>query len=420
MKRAVIDSTEDRITSAAVAGSSTKLVAAGSVLCVMRSGILRHTFPVAVAAVDVTLNQDMRALTPPPAIDPFFLAYYLRCTGQTVLETSSKGGTTVNSIEAERLDRHPVPIPTIEVQRAIVAHIDELFTDLDNGEAALALARADLGTWRKALLKAAVTGELTADWRAANPPTETGADLLARILDERRERWVADPRKQGKRYADPAAPAKTDLPRIPDSWTWVSIEQLTTGGIRNGLSVKESLKPTDVRGLRLDALRSDGIDWSRTRYLPITLERASNYLLSAGDLLVSRANGSPEFLGRCSLVSKGRHDTVFPDTAIRYPLWGDQHFHGWVKTAWSSPSSRQKILKFAKSTAGILKISQSDIAAVPLPLPPWSELIEIDALVSRMLAEADSEYDYLNTISIIPATLRQSILAAAFRGELVT
>ena len=72
------------------------------------------------------------------------------------------------------------------MQRAIVARIDELFTELDDGEAALARARADLGTWRKALLKAAVTGELTADWRAANPPTETGADLLARILAERR------------------------------------------------------------------------------------------------------------------------------------------------------------------------------------------------------------------------------------------
>ncbi len=74
----------------------------------------------------------------------------------------------------------PIPLRS-NVQRSIVARIDELFTDLDDGEAALARARTDLGTWRKALLKAAVTGELTADWRTANPPTETGADLLARI-----------------------------------------------------------------------------------------------------------------------------------------------------------------------------------------------------------------------------------------------
>ena len=90
------------------------------------------------------------------------------------------------------------PCPPRGTKIAVIARIDELFTDLDDGEAALARARVDLGAWRKALLKAAVTGELTADWRAANPPTETGADLLARILDERRARWLDEPPQRSK------------------------------------------------------------------------------------------------------------------------------------------------------------------------------------------------------------------------------
>ena len=71
-------------------------------------------------------------------------------------------------------------------QRRIVARIDELFAEIAEGEAALQRARQGLDTWRRALLKAAVTGELTRDWREANHPAETGADLLARISAERR------------------------------------------------------------------------------------------------------------------------------------------------------------------------------------------------------------------------------------------
>ena len=66
-----------------------------------------------------------------------------------------------------------------------MARIDELFAEIAEGEAALERARQGLDTWRRALLKAAVTGELTRDWREANRPAETGADLLARIRAER-------------------------------------------------------------------------------------------------------------------------------------------------------------------------------------------------------------------------------------------
>ena len=79
-----------------------------------------------------------------------------------------------------------------------MARIDELFAEIAEGEAALERARQGLDTWRRALLKAAVTGELTRDWREANRPTETGADLLARIRAEREAaRLAVRPRSAG-------------------------------------------------------------------------------------------------------------------------------------------------------------------------------------------------------------------------------
>lgn len=93
--------------------------------------------------------------------------------------------TAIPSLSRDTYYGLEAAFPPIETQRRIVARIDELFSELDDGEEELARARADLATYRKALLKAAVTGELTADWRLSASIVETGADLLTRILDDR-------------------------------------------------------------------------------------------------------------------------------------------------------------------------------------------------------------------------------------------
>jgi len=326
--------------------------------------------------------------------------------------------TAVPSLGRDTYNDLIVPIPPERIQTRLAARIDQLFDEIGDGEAALARARADMATWRKALLKAAAAGELTADWRAATASKETGGDLLDRILAARRTGWSRETRNLGKRYTDAAAPMLAGMPGLPIGWAWVGIEQLTTGGIRNGLSLKEAGGPTAVKGLKLDALQPTGIDWSRTRYLPIGLDRAAPYLLKGGDLLISRANGSPDFVGRCTMVDDGRDDTVFPDTAIRYPIADDARLRAWARLAWNAPQSRAQMLALAKSTAGILKISQGDIAAVALPLPPMAEIEEIVARVERLTAEAEAGADDLVLMKFLPATLRQSVLAAAFRGEL--
>ena len=69
-------------------------------------------------------------------------------------------------------------------QRRIVAKLDELFSDLDAGVAALERVRANLKRYRAAVLKAAVEGKLTEDWRAKHPDTEPASVLLERILTE--------------------------------------------------------------------------------------------------------------------------------------------------------------------------------------------------------------------------------------------
>lgn len=148
MKVARILDTEDHITDQAVRNSATSLVPGGAVLMVTRSGILRHTFPVAVARVDVTLNQDLKALVLFDGLDSEYVAAALRAFADEVLSRCSKHGTTVQSIEFSRLKDFQIPIAPLDEQERIVAKIDELFSELDAGVASLKRAKALLKKYR--------------------------------------------------------------------------------------------------------------------------------------------------------------------------------------------------------------------------------------------------------------------------------
>jgi type I restriction enzyme S subunit len=241
MKVSRILGTEDHITDEAIRNSATSLVPDGAVLMVTRSGILQHTFPVAVAGVEVTLNQDLKALVPFRGLDSNYLAAALRGFGDRVLSECSKHGTTVQSVEFSRLKDFEIPIAPLNEQRRIVAKIDELFSELDAGVASLQRARALLKKYRQAVLKAGVIGELSRDWRERHKGEikETGAELLQRILKARRAAWEAAQlekfRAKGNRsrddrwkqkYKEPGPPDTTDLPALPPGWAWATVQQL--------------------------------------------------------------------------------------------------------------------------------------------------------------------------------------------------
>lgn len=412
MKRPLIDSSEDTITVAAVNGSSAKMISAGSVLCVMRSGILRHTFPVAVNTIDVTLNQDMRALTPRSDIDPRYLAYYLRFTGNTVLHTASKAGTTVNSIEASRLDRHAVPVIDFDRQRAIVARIDELFAEIDDGEAALARARDDLATWRKALLKAAVTGELTADWRAANPPTETGDGLLARIITDRQ----TGKRSKPLRRIDANTQAD-DLPALPSHWVWSTVGDVghVTGGITK--NAKRDALPLRMPYLRVGNVYAGRVDLARLETIGVSEGEVERSAVKAGDLLIVEGNGSIDQIGRAAIWEGQIEPCLHQNHLIKVRI-AQRPVADWVQIWLQSPWGRKELEAQASSTSGLHTLSISKVAGLRCPVPPLAELEMSISLVQRLTAEAAAGSDDMDLMKSAAATLRQSILAAAFRGDL--
>lgn len=363
-------------------------------------------------------------------VDPFLV---LRFVGQERFRNDAKhsftGGVGQQRVPAAFLREAAFPLPPQGEQRRIAAAVNALFAELDEAEAALARAREGVEQFRASLLHAACTGALTASWREANPPTETGADLLARILAERRLAWERAERARLEakgtppkndawkaRYPKPIAPDLSNMPELPEGWAWVTLDHLIRETPRNGVSVQGNPYPPGVAALRLDALGDDGLRFDRRRYINIPDAKASALFIAEQDFLISRANGSPALVARACVAGTPPDDVIFPDTMIRF------RFHRlvrptWLAQIWKSDLVRSQILDRAKTSAGILKVSQDDLLAIRVPITSIAEQDVGLAAISELM-DSVSDVDALES-DRSRLNLRQSILHAAFTGRLV-
>jgi type I restriction enzyme, S subunit len=362
-------------------------------------------------------NHVFRARPLIDGMDGRWISAYSNELGRRYLFEQTKQTTNLASISLSKIRDLPIPVAPLAEQRRIWRKVEELFGEIEAGEQELQKAREGLETYRRAVLKAAVTGALTKSWRDKNVSNETGADLLASIRDEvcKTPQYAA----WGRRRADRVPLTKAALPAIPSGWSWIRLVDLVIGAPRNGLSVKGSPKPPGTPALRLDALTDRGIDYTKVRYIEIDRSKAQRLLLRERDFLVSRANGSERLVGRARLVRSPPIACVYPDTIIRYPLGGPAILGDWLELAWESPFIRSQIRKRAKTTAGILKISQEDIDQIAVPLPPLTEMKELVETCGELIQEAMNLESMLLGGRSDSVALRQSILSTAFSGKLV-
>jgi type I restriction enzyme M protein len=124
MKVDVIYDTEDHVSLDAIRGSATALVPAETLLCVVRSGILKHTLPLAITGREMCFNQDITALIPKDErVSARYLFYALKARARDILEQGIKPGVTVQSFHSGFFTRFAIPLPPLEVQEEIVAEI---------------------------------------------------------------------------------------------------------------------------------------------------------------------------------------------------------------------------------------------------------------------------------------------------------
>ncbi|MEX0695749.1 MAG: restriction endonuclease subunit S [Rhodospirillales bacterium] len=342
-----------------------------------------------------------------------FLAFAL--PGYLKLINDHTSSVTVKHLSSLTIRDIPLPLPPLNEQHRIVEKIETLFARLDKGEEGLREVQKLLARYRQSVLKAAVTGQLTADWRAENADRlEHGQDLLDRILQTRREQWTG----RGK-YKEPAAPDTTDLPDLPEGWVWASVEQ-TVEDFRNGLSKKPILVANEFPILRISATRAMSISLDDLRfYQPSKNENLEPYWVKRGDLLFTRYNGSAHLVGVCGQF-RDAHAVLHPDKLIKArPVEMDGLNADFLEVAWNCGVTRQHIARNIKTTSGQQGISGTDIKAAPFPLPSWEEQRKIAELVWDAIDRIKIMQNYCEIELARSTSLRQSILKDAFAGRLV-
>jgi type I restriction enzyme S subunit len=341
-----------------------------------------------------------------------FLHYYLQSeeVGRKHLLNMVYGmGRPVLSLQNLRDIR--ITLPPLSEQRRIVARIEELFSRIDAGVAALRHAKAQLQRYRQSVLAAAVTGQLTQAWREQHPDTEPASALRRCLLETRQLRWTG-------KYHSPVPAALEQSRAIPESWAWMSADELIREPLKNGLSLKGFTNPPGVAVLKLDALNENGLDYSKRQYLRTDSSKVAEIQIEKGDFLISRGNGSLRLLAKGVLADVVPDNVIFPDTMIRFRF--PSALQRWISVAWRSRVLREQIEGRAKSTAGIYKIAQGDLRPIAIPIPPLAEQHQIVAEVearSTAIDHLEAELDRQITRS---NRLRQSTLTSAFAGILLS
>lgn len=152
---------EDHISQEAVDQCGLTLLPENSIIFCVRSGILRHTFPVAITRVPATINQDLRAMTLNESVYPEYLLYYLKGINDVIIAQYQKVGATVESIEMEWFNYLPVIIPNMESQVSIAAYLKKACADIEETIKANTHAIEQLKEYRQSVIYEAVTGKRT-------------------------------------------------------------------------------------------------------------------------------------------------------------------------------------------------------------------------------------------------------------------
>lgn len=379
---------------------------------------------------EFSLLSSVGVLRPGPAITAKYLLYALQDPATKAKIMGGISGVAITRLTLRKLNDATVPVAPVALQETIVAKLEELLSDLDAGVAELKAAQKKLAQYRQSLLKAAVEGALTADWRAQHTPTETGAQLLERILTERRAHWEArqlakfkeqgkaPPKDWQKKYPEPVQPDTTALPALATGWVWASVDQLSES-VRNGLSKTPN---TDQRGFRIfkiNAVRAMEVNFAAIKHIEIDESEAADYWIEAGDVLATRYNGSIDLLGVFGLVRGVTARTLYPDKLIRMKPMTGAGLGAWMEVCGNVGHSRKHLVSRVKTTAGQTGISGEDLKKTPIPLAPALEQAAALAMLDTRL-EAIHALDRPTAFALKHATTqRQNILRAAFAGQLV-
>ncbi|MEW7998814.1 MAG: restriction endonuclease subunit S [Candidatus Thiodiazotropha endolucinida] len=327
-----------------------------------------------------------------------------------------------------------LPVPPPEQQKRIVAKIEELFSHIDAGIEALKKSKQLLKQYRQSVLKAAVTGELTKEWRETNKDKlESASQLLERILKERRQKWEEQQLEQFKakgkmpkndkwkeKYKElaPISDAEFDgLPELPDSWIYTRLGNVINEP-KYGTSKKCAYDSNGIGVLRIPNVANGVIDSEDLKFAKFDESEVEAYELREGDILTIRSNGSINLVGKCAMIGKNDTSYLYAGYLIMLRPNSNVADSFFLINVLNSIFLRNQIESKAKSTSGVNNINSGELQSLIIPVCVKCEQMKISSLVDEKLEPADRLLSDIENQLLKVEKNKQSILASAFSGRI--
>lgn len=358
-------------------------------------------------------------------ITPKYLEYYMNTPFIHNLSHEKATGSGRLTLPLAETRKFPVPLAPLNEQKRIVAEIEKQFSRLDEAVDNLKRVKANLKRYKASVLKAAVEGKLTEEWRAKNKDVEPADKLLERIMTERRKKWeeaeLAKMRAKGKvpkdakwkkKYKEPNVPNLEDLPPIPSSWAWATLPQL--GELNRG---KSKHRP------RNDPILYDGpYPFIQTGDIRHATGIINQYTQTYSEKGLKQSRLWPKNT-LCITIAANIADTAllgfaacFPDSIVGFIPATERIDVRFVE--YFTRTAKENLERYAPATAQ-KNINLAILSDTAVPLPPEKEQKIIIDEIEKSLSVAEGIEISVEKNITRADRLRQSILRKAFLGQLV-
>jgi len=322
-----------------------------------------------------------------------WLMYFLNSSPVRQEIELNSSGTTRKRISRGKLGEIVLPIPPLAEQTRIAAKLDELLAQVDTLKARIDGIPALLKRFRQSVLTAAVSGRLTEEWRASSPVSDSAEEYLARVIRNRRQKPVV-------KFKEPVSPdlEKREI-EVPQGWIVASVSTFAECLDSMRVPVKKELRKSGEGKYPYFGANGE-------------VDRVDEYIFDDDLVLVTEdetfyGREKPiayKYSGKCwvnnHVHALRAHDSVARD----YLCYALMHYD---------------VIPWLTGTTGRAKLTQGALLSLPIQVPPPAEQTEIVRRVEQLFAFADQLEAKVNEARTRIDRLTQSILAKAFRGELV-